>query len=55
MATRDDTLQRWRDELDLAASTAGDSRSLEVLANPAILIERRTKALDDMLSDRVSP
>ena len=54
MATRDDTLERWRDELDLAASTAGDSRSLEVLANPAIPIERRTKALDDMLNDRVS-
>jgi F-type H+-transporting ATPase subunit delta len=54
VATRDDTLERWRDELDLAASTAGDPRSLEVLANPAIPIERRTKALDDMLSDRVS-
>ena len=54
VATRDGTLERWRTDLDLAASLAGDQRSLDVLANPAIPIERRGKALDDLLGDRVS-
>ena len=54
VATRDDTLERWRADLDLAASLAGDRRSLDVLANPAIPIERRATALDELLGDRVS-
>jgi F-type H+-transporting ATPase subunit delta len=54
VATRDGTLERWRTDLDLAASLAGDQRSLDVLANPAIPIERRGTALDELLGDRVS-
>ena len=36
VATRDDTLETWRSDLDVAASIAGDDRALSVLANPAI-------------------
>ena len=51
---RDDTLEIWRAELDLAASTAGDKRAVDVLANPAIPIERRLQALDAIVGDRVT-
>jgi F-type H+-transporting ATPase subunit delta len=54
VAMRDDTLESWRADLDLAASTAGDERAVDVLANPAIPIERRVQALDAILGDRVS-
>lgn len=54
VAMRDGTLERWRAELDLAASLAGDRRALAILANPAISVEKRAVALDDLLSDRVS-
>ena len=54
VAMRDDTLERWRADLDYAASVAGDERVLRVLANPAIPIERRATALDQLLGDRVS-
>jgi F-type H+-transporting ATPase subunit delta len=54
VAMRDGSLERWRPELDLAAGIAGDERALDVLANPSVPLERRTKALDDMLGERVS-
>jgi F-type H+-transporting ATPase subunit delta len=54
VATRDGTFERWRADLDLAATLAGDQRSLHVLANPAIPTERRAAALDALLGDRVS-
>jgi F-type H+-transporting ATPase subunit delta len=54
VAMRDGTLERWRDELDLAASVAGDERALRVLANPAISADRRASALVAMLGGRVS-
>ena len=54
VATRDSTLDGWRADLDIAASIAGDQRSLDVLANPAIPIERRAIALDQLLVDQVS-
>ena len=54
VAMRDRSLEHWRAELDLAALIAGDERALEVLANPAVPTERRSKALDDLLGDRVS-
>ena len=54
MATRDGTLDRWRADLDIAANIAGDQRSLDVLANPAIPIERRAIALGQLLVDQVS-
>jgi F-type H+-transporting ATPase subunit delta len=54
VATRDDTVEKWRNELDLAAELVGDERALDVLANPAIPGERRAEALEEMLGDRVS-
>jgi len=54
VATRDDTLDRWRADLDTAASLAGDQRALDVLSNPAIPVERRSTALDQLLGDHVS-
>jgi len=54
VAMRDGTLERWRAELDLAASIVGDPRALDMLANPAIPIESRTSALEQMLGDRLS-
>jgi|SRR5690348_15611137 len=54
VATRDDTLERWRTELDVAAQLAGDERSLEVLANPAIPGDERAAALRGLLGKRVS-
>jgi F-type H+-transporting ATPase subunit delta len=54
VAMRDSTLERWRADLDMATSLAGDQRALGVLANPAIAIDQRTAALDQMLGDRTS-
>jgi F-type H+-transporting ATPase subunit delta len=54
VAMRDGSLEAWRSELDLAAGIAGDERALAVLANPAVPTERRSKALDELLGDRVS-
>lgn len=54
VAMRDGTLERWRAELDLAAGVVGEERVLEVLANPAVPIERRSTALTALLGDRVA-
>lgn len=54
VATRDDTIARWRSELELASSLVGDPRATAVLANPAIPEERRADVVTEMLGDRVS-
>jgi F-type H+-transporting ATPase subunit delta len=54
VATRDDTVETWRNELELAAGLVGDERALDVLANPAIPGEQRSEALREMLGKRVS-
>ena len=54
VALRDDTVETWRSELELAAQLAGDERALQVLANPAIPGERRGEAIGEMLRKRVS-
>jgi F-type H+-transporting ATPase subunit delta len=54
VAMRDDTLERWRAELDLAAGVLGDERVLHVMANPAIPVEQRATTLDEMVGDRLS-
>jgi F-type H+-transporting ATPase subunit delta len=51
---RDDTVETWRSELEVAAGLAGDERAVRVLANPAIPAERRSEVLVDMLGQRVS-
>jgi F-type H+-transporting ATPase subunit delta len=54
VAERDKTVDAWRSELETAAELAGDDRSLEVLANPAIPGERRSEVLGELLGKRVS-
>jgi F-type H+-transporting ATPase subunit delta len=54
IAMRDETLERWRAELDIAVGLAGDRRALAVLANPSISVERRAAALQEVVADRVS-
>ena len=54
VALRDDTVEAWRSELEVAVSLAGDERALRVLANPAIPTERRGEVLAEMLGKRVS-
>ena len=55
VATRDGTLDRWRADLDMAASLAGDQRALDVLANPAIPVERRDDRARPSCSGTASP
>ncbi len=54
VATRDDTMETWRSDLDLAASIAGDERALGVLANPAIPADRREAVVTELLGTRIS-
>ena len=44
VAMRDGSLERWRADLDLAASVVGDERALAVLSNLAIPIDQRASA-----------
>jgi F-type H+-transporting ATPase subunit delta len=41
VATRDDTLEAWRAELDMAASIVADEQVGRMLANPAVPLEQR--------------
>ena len=54
VAMRDGTLERWRADLDMVAGIVGDQRALAMLANPAIPIDRRASALDQLIGDRVT-
>lgn len=46
---RDGTLERWRSELETAASVVGDDRALRVLANPSIPLDQRSVAVTALL------
>ncbi len=54
VAMRDDTLETWRSELEAASEIAGDERSLVILANPAVPMERRVETLQRLLGRHVS-
>lgn len=54
IATRDDTVATWRSELETAAKVVADERALEVVANPAIPVERRAEVVAELLGDRAS-
>ena len=41
VATRDDTIEAWRAELDAAAAIAADERVTRMLGNPAVPLETR--------------
>ena len=55
VANRDDTVQRWRNELDGAASIASDERVARILANPALSLEERTGMAGKIFGKVVSP
>ncbi|CAN5607207.1 F0F1 ATP synthase subunit delta [soil metagenome] len=46
---RDGTVERWRTELESAASVVGDERALSALANPSIPFEQRSVAVAALL------
>ena len=46
---RDGTVERWRSELEAAASVVGDERALTVLANPSIPFDQRSVAVASLL------
>jgi F-type H+-transporting ATPase subunit delta len=50
LARRDDAVERWRTELDLASGVLSDERILRVLANPAVALEERSTLTDSILA-----
>ncbi|MEX1173007.1 MAG: F0F1 ATP synthase subunit delta [Chloroflexota bacterium] len=46
---RDGTVERWRTELEAAASVVGDERALRALANPSIPFDQRSVAVAALL------
>jgi F-type H+-transporting ATPase subunit delta len=54
LATRDGTLDAWRDDLDLAARLVGDEQVAGIVGSPARPIVERRALLDRLLRDRVA-
>jgi F-type H+-transporting ATPase subunit delta len=52
---RDDTLDTWRSELDLAAATLQTDRLESVLANPAIPVDQRIDAAQQVFAALSEP
>jgi F-type H+-transporting ATPase subunit delta len=50
LATRDDSIETWRSELELAAA-ATDGQLMDVLANPALPLDERLDAANRVLAD----
>jgi F-type H+-transporting ATPase subunit delta len=54
VATRDDSVDAWRVELDAAASIAADDEVGRLLANPAVPLEKRTEMAETIFGAVVS-
>jgi F-type H+-transporting ATPase subunit delta len=54
IALRDDTVERWRSELEAASAVIGDERALSALANPALPIDQRSMAVAGLLQNVAS-
>jgi F-type H+-transporting ATPase subunit delta len=50
LATRDDSIETWRRELELAAAMT-DGQLMDVLANPALPLDERLDAANRVLAD----
>jgi F-type H+-transporting ATPase subunit delta len=50
LATRDDSIETWRRELELAAAQT-DGQLMDVLANPALPLDERLDAANRVLAD----
>jgi F-type H+-transporting ATPase subunit delta len=49
IAQRDDTVERWRSELEAASAIVGDERASRALANPSVPIDQRSVAVAALL------
>ena len=54
IAQRDDSIDVWRRELEVAATIVGDERVVRHLANPAVSLEQRTTQVEKALGKAVS-
>jgi F-type H+-transporting ATPase subunit delta len=54
LATRDGTLDAWRDDLDLAARLVGDEQVVSIVGSPARPIAERRALLERLLGGRVA-
>jgi F-type H+-transporting ATPase subunit delta len=52
VASRDGTVDDWRRDLELAASTLGEPRIARALADPAVPLELRVEMADDAVGPR---
>ena len=55
IAERDSALDRWRDDLRLAAEVTGDPGVARVLGSPRVLLAERETVLEQLLGARISP
>ena len=55
IALRDDTLDTWRRELDLAAATLGTGALEAILANPATPLDQRMEAAQQIFGKLSEP
>lgn len=49
VALRDDTVERWRSELEAAAAVISDPRAIGALANRAVSVDQRATAIGALL------
>lgn len=54
VAQRDDSLERWRDDLDLAASTLAEANVARAVANPAVALVQRRDLVGKLLANRLA-
>jgi F-type H+-transporting ATPase subunit delta len=54
VARRDESLDRWLEDLELAAEVASDERIARVVEDPSMPPERRSNVLDQMFGTRLS-
>ena len=55
IATRDDSIETWRRDLDAAASTLDEGGLMDVLANPALPLDQRQHVVDRVFDGLSQP
>jgi F-type H+-transporting ATPase subunit delta len=55
IATRDGTVEAWRNDLGIACEVASDEAATRAIDSPAVPFERRRRAVEQLLGKRVSP
>jgi F-type H+-transporting ATPase subunit delta len=54
VAQRDDSLERWRDDLDLAASVLAEPNVVRAVDNPAVPLAQRRDLADKLLAKKLA-